>query len=128
MIEGTAQVGGLFGTMYMHPMETASLLINNVNVFGNNDVGGLIGFGWGGLDSYGSPQIYNLYIDQLKVEGSENVGGLIGHLSNANIGFDYLIMSGIISGETAVGGFVGKMESIQDSEDFYPNSFQIFYY
>lgn len=67
-----------------------------------------------GLFGKVSGNIRNLGLEQVQVSGANNVGGLVGHLSG-NVNKVYV--TGSVSGDTAVGGLIGLLETgnVQES-------------
>ncbi|MHC4460526.1 MAG: GLUG motif-containing protein [Planctomycetota bacterium] len=106
-VSGDWGVGGLLGLHFGH----ISGSFADVNVYGQNSVGGLIGnIGLG--PNYSSITIENCYALG-SVDGNDNVGGLVGELSDGLICNSY--SAGHVSGTgDFVGGLVGKFEDLED--------------
>ena len=84
-------------------------LLNIIEINGNNNIGGLIGFNQG--------KVANSYVIAKTIEGNSMVGGLIGFNSNAIITKSYAIVKEII-GEGSIGGLIGKTSGGEISNSY----------
>ncbi len=114
---------GLFG--YVHNGTVTNLGINDVDISGTSNVGGLVGLNWGfvencfttgdvegtsyvgGLVGYNNGIIENCYVTG-EVKGTERLGGLVGvtykNISNSYSRANVTRLSGTM---TTIGGFMG---------------------
>ncbi len=99
-LEGTDYVGGLVG---YNLGSSVYYSYSNGAITGNNEVGGMIGYITEGklVDSY----------SHSTVTGIEKVGGLVGYLSGSNAVISRSFATGIVVGETEVGGLLGSNNS-----------------
>jgi len=128
--ERTVSFQGLFGKLDLGA-EIANLGLEDVQITGHRNVGGLVGdnFGFpytmslsscyctgtvlgeenvGGLVGSNTGSISSCY-SVCMVSGGSDVGGLVGHSSHGTISSSY--SAGIVSGERTVGGLVGFSRS-----------------
>ncbi|MFA5764288.1 MAG: GLUG motif-containing protein [archaeon] len=87
-----------------------NIKLENVNVVGNDYVGGLVGTNW-----IGNSIIRKCFVEG-NVSGHNNVGGLAGYNYSENISKSYFI--GDVNGNTFVGGLVGVSYSGNISQTF----------
>ena len=93
---------GVFGRFLKHGAAIRNVVLDGVDVTGNDDVGGLVGLNYGAIS--GSTVSGT-------VTGNDNVGGLVG----ANQGdINASIVSGAVSGNDRVGGLVGGNFNVGD--------------
>ncbi len=102
-ITGYEEVGGLIG--HNNGGSVFSDSYSTGSVSGSNDVGGLVGQNWGSVsDSYSTGS----------VSGGVSVGGLVGYNNNGGVSDCY--STGSVSGSGDVGGLVGQnWDSVSDS-------------
>ena len=98
------EVGGITGN---HSGQVVNCF-NLANVIGDDEVGGIIGYTWGGAGSgsvVGSGSSAIFCYNAGKIEGDEEVGGIIGYTRSGSIQSSFNI--GSISGNIHVGGITG---------------------
>jgi hypothetical protein len=102
IIEQETNKVGLFGVTGENS-SISNIGLINVNISGNNNVGGLVGSNCSTIsDSYTTGT----------VSGNSHVGGLVGnHIDNANSNIYNSYTTGTVSGNTYVGGLVGNCTS-----------------
>lgn len=88
---------GLFGKIDSSS-EIKNIVLENVKVIGNSDVGGLVGYNSGG-------NIINTSIDGMVTGHSGHIGGLVGRNDDGQVTESYSNVS--VEGEVGVGGLVG---------------------
>jgi hypothetical protein len=114
---GYDNLGGLIGAID-HANVTGCYasgnVFGNINSTGAQHVGGLCGYVYGG--------IYNSYATgDVNGNGANRVGGLAGHLSGTGYSTSKTYASGIVSGNSDVGGLIGRIgNSTQNSIAFNP--------
>ena len=96
-VGGVNYIGGLVG--YSDNTITDSTT-NDMEVSGNTHVGGLIGF-------YASERLADCSATEIGIDGSDNVGGLIGTVDQTGSVIINSFTSGVVVGNTAVGGLIG---------------------
>ncbi|MHC4676260.1 MAG: GLUG motif-containing protein, partial [Planctomycetota bacterium] len=102
-VTGDDDVGGLQGVHFGHISES----FTDVNVYGQNSVGGLIGT-IGLAPAYTAIKVENCYALG-NVDGNDDIGGLVGDVGDGVICNSY--SAGHVSGRgDFVGGLVGKFE------------------
>ena len=100
----TANYQGLFGVIYDNA-EIKNVALKNVNVTGNDDIGGLVG------SAYSDLNIYNCYATG-SVTGNDDIGGLVG--SNSYNSIDSCYFVGTVTGVNTVGGISGLSHIISN--------------
>ena len=99
-IKGQNNVGGLVG--YQNDLDIEDISMNNVNVSGDSYIGGVTG-ALHLSDSKG------LTLNNLNINGNTNVGGVTGLLDYSNV--YTVIVKGNVSGDSYVGGVAGAYKS-----------------
>ena len=92
---GIKNVGSVIGYDYLGTVE--NLNVNNINITGNENVGGLFGFEAG--------KATGINANNIKVKGTNNVGGLAG-ASGGDV--SEIIIRGNVEGTSNVGGIEGS--------------------
>ena len=100
-INSTSNYVGLFG--YSNGGAINNIGLENVNLIGNNYVGGLVGF------IYQGTKISNCYVTG-NITGNLNVGGITGFTQFGGT-IDYVYVNANIKGVKTVGGIAGDLKS-----------------
>jgi hypothetical protein len=113
-INGGDEVGGLIGKTFKSTINNAS--VNSNYIIGVYfDIGGLVGY----ADNFNSSSVISnstIYIASLATISSSNsnagnVGGFVGKGIYGTYNNNQVLLTGIISGNTQIGGFFGYVES-----------------
>ena len=99
---------GFFGRTYGATI--SNLGVTNVNITGQNQVGGLVGFHF-------SSTVSNSYSTGSVTGSGNNVGGLVGRNYSSTVSNSY--STGSVSGSSDVGGLVGYNENSSTIENSY---------
>ncbi|MFW5746652.1 MAG: GLUG motif-containing protein [Nanoarchaeota archaeon] len=97
---------GLFG--FSKPTTIANLGVIDVDITGNDEVGGLVGYA-------GECDVQNSYATGM-VTGDDDVGGLVGFAGEGNIQNSYA--TGMVTGDDDVGGLVGYIVFVDISNSY----------
>ena len=81
-----------------------NITVNNSNVSGQNNIGGMSGYQEGAINKNSSA----LFVDNSNIEGNNNVGGIHGYLMSYGGGKKYIFNSTITGNGNNIGGIVGN--------------------
>ena len=91
-------IGGIIGRVYTGKIN--NIEVNDINVIGNDKIGGALGF-----SEWGSAKTENIKIEGATVTGNDMVGGICGNSIGSS---NYLTAINItVSGKDQVGGLIG---------------------
>ena len=125
-VTGTGGIGGITGSSYNAYTQLQSVIIDQLSVEGNKNVGGIIGMTAGENNIFmGSGLSLSYTFINGNVSGKENVGGIIG-LKDNNMGFSLsnCILNQTIQAGISAGSIIGESTDKCNSAN-YPSSSSI---
>ena len=96
-------IGGIVGENASGKID--DIKATDVDVSGNNQVGGVVGF-----CQYGNEKTDNIEINNAVINGNDVIGGIVGSLRNAANNLTAININ--VSGNNQVGGLIGKKNGI----------------